>query len=266
MKVILRDDDTCYYTKVDELEKAFDDLGVPVTLSVIPFACYAHADTYPFINGMPKSDRSYEPIGNNTELVEYLKQNIENSRYQIAIHGFHHEYFKCGDTWKEETMFCQLSEQRKLLLEGKEYLEDCFEIKITEYVAPSNAVSEKIRTVLDETGLNTNSITGKRISRSFSFRYLLCYLKKQLYDLLYKEKYCGVMKYKNHKEIAMFEFLTVNNIMKQYNYCKKHNFDLVLFTHYWDLNNNNAKKEELKKFIEIVKNEGVGFGVLSDCF
>ena len=48
MKIALRDDDTCFYTKPSELEEAFEGLNIPISLSVVPFTVFSHAGTYPY--------------------------------------------------------------------------------------------------------------------------------------------------------------------------------------------------------------------------
>ena len=52
MKFAIRDDDTSYFTKPQELEEAFGDLtGIPVSLSVIPNAKSNHGNVFPYGKG-----------------------------------------------------------------------------------------------------------------------------------------------------------------------------------------------------------------------
>jgi predicted deacetylase len=96
--VILRDDDTNALTPVECLERLyrpFLDRGLPVNLAVIP---QVRTDISRFA-GQPEGflfakngeTRTMVPIGDNTKLVNYLR---DNSGYQIVQHGCHHSVFE----------------------------------------------------------------------------------------------------------------------------------------------------------------------------
>src|SRR5216110_2614333 len=96
--VILRDDDTSALTPADCLERLyrpFHDRGLPVNLAVIP---HVRTDvTLP--DGRPEGflvgKRGGLPpalmIGSNRELVDYLRAN---RGFNLAQHGYHHDYFE----------------------------------------------------------------------------------------------------------------------------------------------------------------------------
>ena len=95
MKIALRDDDTCYFTSPDELERVYGDVWhrVPVCLATVPFAV-----GYPRV-GIPESEwhsgRRY-PLEENQELVEWLRRRIAERRITIALHGYTHEDYPDG--------------------------------------------------------------------------------------------------------------------------------------------------------------------------
>ena len=96
--VILRDDDTNALTPVDCLERLyrpFLDRNLPVNLAVIP---HVRTDvTMP--DGQPEGflagNRGNRPpaltVGSNRELVDYLRAN---RGFNLAQHGYHHDYFE----------------------------------------------------------------------------------------------------------------------------------------------------------------------------
>jgi hypothetical protein len=96
--VILRDDDTNALTPVSCLERLyrpFLERGLPVNLATIPEV--ALQTTLP--DGKPEGFLAYRngttnptvPIGSNTRLVNYLR---ENDGYEIVQHGLHHAYLE----------------------------------------------------------------------------------------------------------------------------------------------------------------------------
>jgi len=96
--VIIRDDDTNALTPVSCLERLyrpFLERGLPVNLATIPEVAL---DTM-LPNGKPEGFLAYRngttsrtaPIGANTKLVNYLR---ENGGYEIVQHGLHHDYLE----------------------------------------------------------------------------------------------------------------------------------------------------------------------------
>ena len=77
MKVAIRDDDTSYFTKPKDLQRAYDFLNEDdcVSLSVVPYTVPVHRDdVFPYGKEI---GMGYYDIAENTELLEYLKKNIE---------------------------------------------------------------------------------------------------------------------------------------------------------------------------------------------
>ena len=73
MKVAIRDDDTCYFTAPETLERVYHDVWdrVPVCLATVPFAIGYER------TGIPRehwhSGEAF-PLERNAELVAYLRQ------------------------------------------------------------------------------------------------------------------------------------------------------------------------------------------------
>src|SRR5437667_9498923 len=95
MKVAIRDDDTCYFTPPEALERVYHDVwdAVPVCLATVPFAIgYERA-------GIPREHwHSGEawPLDRNEGLVAALKNLIARRRATIALHGYTHQDYAEG--------------------------------------------------------------------------------------------------------------------------------------------------------------------------
>ena len=156
MKIALRDDDTCYFTSPDELERVYGDVWqrVPVCLAIVPFAVgYPRA-------GIPESEwhsgRRF-PLEENHELVEWLRRRIAERRITIALHGYTHEDYPDGFE------FQAAPDLDRRVMEGRAYLERVLHTPIRLFVPPHNALSKR--------GLAAVSLAGMNVLGSFlSFR------------------------------------------------------------------------------------------------
>jgi len=96
--VILRDDDTNALTPVECLERLyrpFLDRNLPVNLAVIPDvstnALTPEGRVEGFLFAKNGTRSATVPIGENSTLVKYLR---ENSNYNVVQHGCHHDCFE----------------------------------------------------------------------------------------------------------------------------------------------------------------------------
>ncbi len=267
MKIALRDDDTCFYTRPSELEEAFEGLNIPISLSVVPFAVFSHAGTYPYGYELFKLTEQYADIAENSSLIEYIKKGIKHGRYEVSLHGVHHEYFaKQGKEWVPETEYYD----KEWLLENidlsRKHLESVFGVHIKTFIAPSNAVSDACAMALDELGMNTNFTLNKHFVRSVSVQYLRNYIFSNVFRMFYGTRLCLPQRYKRHMELTSFDFETEDSILRQYKSCEKHNQPLVIYTHYWDLLKSPKKREQLISFIDRAVQDGAEPVFLSRCF
>lgn len=266
MRIALRDDDTCYFTQPEELEQAFSDLGdFPVTLSVVPFATWKHGDTFPY--GIHEEITNYMPLEANTALVAYLKGQIMAGKYEIALHGIHHAYRRNpSGIWESETVWCEKGALKEGLAHAKAYLEQLLNTKVSVFAAPSNAVTDACAKALDYADLHANCNYCRKFERSFSLRYLINYLKCNGFRLLTGRRYSGVLQEQGHREMAIFEFLDTEHMIRQLEVCQRFHMDLVIYTHYWNLNADPAKKKALAEFLQYAQEHGATPAHLSQCF
>jgi hypothetical protein len=90
MPILIRDDDTNYFTRPDMLEtiyyKAWDK-GFKIGLSIIPFQKGVEDVCVP---QEKRHTGLLYPIANNDELVRFLREKIQSQLIEILQHGFSH--------------------------------------------------------------------------------------------------------------------------------------------------------------------------------
>jgi predicted deacetylase len=104
--VIIRDDDTNALTPIECLERLYRpalDRGLPINLATIPEvtlnACTGEGKPEGFLHFRNGHTEATMPIGSNSKLVSYLK---ENHGYEILQHGLHHDYAEFERTARTE--------------------------------------------------------------------------------------------------------------------------------------------------------------------
>lgn len=259
MKVILRDDDTCFYTTPAELEAAFGDLpNVPISISVIPYAAYEHRGTFPFHTVAPVE--GYADIADNQLLVDYLKKQVGCGRFSLMLHGIHHEYHPSSEgEWDTEMQYLPYDKIYQGILAGKKHLEQLFGIDISTFIGASNDISANCATALDEIGLHTNYMVYRKLNRRFSYHNVVNYLLCNIYRAVTHRRYSGVLRYNKHCEISSYPFESLNQMKDCYFQCKKAGHPLVVYTHYWSLNSQPAEKAELMDFVNWAIADGADF-------
>lgn len=96
--VLLRDDDTNAFTPVaclERLYRPFLDRGLPVNLAVIPAvrrdAAQANGRPEGFLPAQPPVAPARVPVGQNRELIQYLR---DNPGFHVVQHGCDHSFYE----------------------------------------------------------------------------------------------------------------------------------------------------------------------------
>lgn len=185
--ICLRDDDASFITKVEDLSDAYDCYWnvLPVTLATVPFShgsqqlilsCEDHPNKYGAVYDWEKKASADQltvyhrthPIGENRELVEYLKPMIRNGKVEIAQHGVNHRYHQRGPEMLSDQHNCYT------IRAGKEYLEKVFDIDVVTFVPPSNYVDRKIVRILAKLGLHLFDSGSIHYNSSLERLYNIC--------------------------------------------------------------------------------------------
>lgn len=246
MKYFIRDDDASFFTTKKELFDAYHDIWIygPVNIAVIPYVVKTEH------HGIKEKYKQYANkeyfIGDNLEIVDYIKTLIIEKKVNIMLHGYNHYYMPCDDKAYPFGIpeFIYTKHQYNKILKGKEALEKLFNIKIKWFIPPSNALTNETIQACDKLGLN--------IPQVFDLK------KRKINTLLFKPQNIIINRlnkinntnipliFSNHKEILCTSYTTNTNFAV----VKKKN-NLVVATHYWELNKYEYIKKEILKDISL---------------
>ena len=138
MPVLIRDDDTNFFTKENMLESIYSEAwqkGFKVSLSVVPFqAATNDVSVPPYV----RNTDNYFSIAENKPLVYYLRDKIRSGMIEVLQHGFSHEVGK--DRRGEYGRNAHNKENTEL---GRNIIRNAFEIDPKFFVPPGEDISEQ---------------------------------------------------------------------------------------------------------------------------
>lgn len=260
MKISIRDDDLCFYSNYQDFKKIYDDLNIPVSISLVPFSVPYHGNVKPFGDGYEYKQSDFR---NNKTLVESLKKDLKDNKIEILLHGFSHEY-KTGKKMIPELIWKSKSQIEEELSLGKKVIEETFKTPIKVFVAPSNEINRKGISVIERLGLNFSGCFHG-FTRKLDFYYLNNLIKRYISRILYGVPLGGLMKFKHHNELSTIGIQDYKKLIKYYEICKRKNWDYCLVVHYWQLNNNPEMLYNFKKIISYIKSDKGQFAFVSEC-
>jgi hypothetical protein len=151
----IRDDDTNFFTSPDALEQAYGQITKrgPVSLAVIPW-CRAGSN-----KAVPEERRhtlSVHPLHENEPLVRYLRDRVAAGRFEIMLHGFHH------DEPHGRPEFAGGSDLERRAAEGRRYLEHLLGTSVRVFVPPHNAICRRGLQAVARAGMHLAGAAGVR--------------------------------------------------------------------------------------------------------
>jgi len=155
MYFCIRDDDTSFFTSPDELEKAYGKISEwgPISLAVVPFHRAGASKAVP---EKLRGRWSIHPIHENVALVRYLRCGVSNKRFEIMLHGYHH------DDPERLGEFLSGSDLTKKVSDGRKYLEDLLAIPVRVFVPPRNIIGKDGLRAIARAGLHLGGVAGVR--------------------------------------------------------------------------------------------------------
>ena len=90
VKLIIRDDDLCYYSKVDDIERIYKEIeGFPISFATIPTVTDVST-----VGACPDTRGNTVPrwIGDNKALSYWLKEKLRKKEIDVLMHGISHGY------------------------------------------------------------------------------------------------------------------------------------------------------------------------------
>lgn len=260
MQVILRDDDTNFFTKANELEKAFGELwrkGIPVTLGVIPWIKPCKIRGVEFPND---TIDEFFPIARNKNLVKFLKHLIKLDLVEIAMHGIHHQDYPSAPE------FVSKSFSRNEIKEAKSYLETTFESQINIFIPPHNSInSDNFSNVTREGMRVLSSFSHLPHERPLSIGNLAHFGLSGMSLLINQNK---SYRFRGFKKINPGEELGCHHLLSEYdiewfcNYLINGNHNIKHLTgaasHYWEINEKSLSRL-LVEMVELTTKYGCKF-------
>jgi len=147
--VVIRDDDTCYFTPPHKIDRIYGQAwkkGFKVSLAVIP---RVKAIDDPLVPPRYRGKMSEHPLCDNKELTDYLKEKIAERKVDVVQHGYNHEKIR----GVPEFCIRDSSEIKSRLKLGRKNLEETLSTEINVFVPPWNRVSRQAWAALKQEGL-----------------------------------------------------------------------------------------------------------------
>ncbi|MCC7104114.1 MAG: DUF2334 domain-containing protein [Chloroflexi bacterium] len=261
MKFAIRDDDTCYFTRPEQLERVYRAYWdrVPVSLAIVP----VHASTRS--KGIPEAcwDGDDEfPLADNGELVAFLRAACASGRVSPMLHGYSHKNYSAGYEFQAAPDLVGRARR------GRGYLEALLGRPIRTFVPPHNALSRSGLAAMDDVGLDVlgvfNSFRPDR--KPLSIHAVMNYLTLQRYRrktgrgrterLIYPRS----LRYKNHAEFGcqlLKPGTTAAELVAAFDEARQFGGDFCLATHYWEIDDRLAGV--LRSIVEHAEQAGVDF-------
>jgi predicted deacetylase len=269
MKVAIRDDDTCYFTKPESLERVYGDIWdrVPICLATVPHAIgYERA-------GIPREhwhDGEAFALERNADLLTALKSHLAARRVTIALHGYTHQDFPNGYE------FQAAPDPERRVADGLRYLRAALGTPISIFVPPHNAISKRGLAAVAAAGLN---ILGSFLSFRPSMRAWDArtpgnwWRIRQFRAATGRNKrdrlvYPHVLRYARHAEFGCHSLVpgtTLDELRAGFDEARAAGGDFCLATHYWEVDA--AIKDVMQRFLDYAASHaGVRFVAAEEIF
>jgi len=266
VQLIIRDDDTNYFTKVSDLKRVYSEIpDFPVSFAVVPTVTDvstigACSDT--------KGNLIPRYVGENAELVEYLKKRLKEGTCDVLLHGITHGYRfdKSGGRQAEMVWRDEEEDLCGTIKHWKEDFEQLFDYPINCFVAPSNSIGKHAIKAVYKCGLNFSGIISIKYERDLDLRTIRNYLKRVYVRAVDGFAYPGIMDYGTHKELNATFHSEYDYLVELFKYCNNHNYPMAINVHYWQMRDDPIYYKGLFQFIKYAIDKGAIPTRLSDVF
>jgi len=253
MKFIIRDDDTCALTSVNELELCYRYIKgeIPVCLSVTPFMIPGD-----FFNVKYEDRNKQIPLGTNPELVSFLKEGIHNGSLDVAMHGYTHIYHNN----EIPEYYIQTDDLFEKTRHGKTYLENLLSYNINTFVPPSNMISKE---GIEAVAKNKMNLIGspsfwRPSKRPFHLSNYLNAMRRLKWKIKNgNSRYPFVIDAGTHKEIEyylLYPSTDLNVLKAELDFCHSVNGVFILSTHYIAFHKKIRSGETIKQALSEIIN------------
>jgi hypothetical protein len=264
----IRDDDTSFFTRPEELESVYSPLSdqIPISLAVVPFTVAAHRD---IVFSTSASEGQTFPLGENRELVMYLKEQLQHRRIEIMMHGFTHQYKKAKWRWLSEYVWKSEYQLYTETRAGKHYLEDLLNTRVRVFVPPNNRIGKAGVRAVVTANLNICYGSGSGVNHPWGLTYTKADLRRWTFGILRRRRYPFPLDLGNYKESVSYELspkrATYEKLRDALEYCVKLSAPFVLATHYWQFQRHTAMIAELYNLVDYALKLGAKPATVSEC-
>ena len=259
LQFLIRDDDACALTRPEEIERCYGDIWdeIPIGLSVTPFRVPDKPG-----HGMPETLSRLDephPLGDNSEMVSFLREQIAAGRIFVALHGYHHARVE------GQPEYVGGKDLTRKTREGRSYLQDLLNCPIHTFVPPNNAVSEAGFAAVVSAGLNLiNNQTyplsffkaagsGAHLNQVMDLQYRL-QVRLGLRSAYKKRRYLGFQQIA-YRTLGPSQDLS--DLEEALRLCARANGTFILATHYHaferKLTSGESIRDGLLRLIEVAK-------------
>lgn len=264
----IRDDDTSFFTSPQELERVYSKyLGkVPIALATVPFSVSEHRGRV-FDSRYKSNDQV--ALGENKELVEWLKEKTRLGQIEIMLHGYNHQYKYINGRWVGEYGWKSAQQLSDETLQGKLYLEELLDVEIRIFVPPSNTISVAGIYAIRKAGLNLSGIMGRCGDRPLTLDYPYAYIKRWTWRIIRGEAFPFPISLGGIKELRAYALTPradFNYLLNQLIICSKINAPFVVATHYWEFNEAPEMHNILARLINAAIISKYSFYSITKCF
>jgi len=252
MKVAIRDDDTSYFTRPEELERVYHDVWdrVPVCLAIVPFAV-----GYQRVGIPPEQWYSSEsfPLEGNPASVGCLRSLIADGHATTALHGYTHQDFPDGYEFEAAR------DPERRVAEGLAHLNRVLLTSASIFVPPHNALSRRGLAAVSAAGLNIlgsflsfrpshrpwDSCTARNWWRVARFRLRTGRTRQDSFV------YPHVLRYRRHAEFGCHSLIpgtTADRLIAGFEEARRDGGDFCIATHYWEVDG--AMKDVLLRVLD----------------
>jgi predicted deacetylase len=252
MKVALRDDDACYFTAPETLERMYRDVWdqVPVCLATVPFAIGYER------SGIPRehwtSGESFA-LERNQPLVGLLKDLVSRGRATIALHGYTHQDYPDGYE------FQAAPDPERRVRHGLDYLHATLGTRPSIFVPPHNALSKRGLTAVSEASLDLlgsflsfrpsmRPWDGATLANWWRVRRFRAATGRGRAD---RFVYPYVLRYRRHAEFGCHSLVpatTLEQLIGGFEEARALGGDFCLATHYWEIDA--RMKDIMRRFLD----------------
>jgi hypothetical protein len=243
MRFAIRDDDTSFFTRPEELDRLWGEFlpYLPISLAVVPVSLE------PFhLGDIGRYYQSTEqhPLGENLELVKWIRSHIADGSVAVMCHGYTHEYRRVSPKRLEQEYIWKPFERlQRETAEGKRLLESTLGCPITTFVPPGNGIS---RAGLDAVRSSFSKIlTTLALRRPQDLRldwpHLSAYAQRLYFQLRhgianpFGERLRGM---RLIPSVSVTEGAAWEDIRDKFLLCHRLNADFIAAVHYWEVDQN----------------------------